>query len=93
MSAKQQVEKEIREAIIFLREKNHTIPSETIEFMKQASLEKLNYPDQEIKTYWFDCWDKKGKTYSKNITALTAEQAKIIFKSLYPNYGYDEPYY
>jgi len=41
MSAEQQVEKEIREAIIFLRTENHTIPSETIEFMKQASLEKL----------------------------------------------------
>ena len=38
---KNQIEKEIREAIIFLREKNHTIPSETIEFMKQVCLEKL----------------------------------------------------
>ena len=36
-----QVEKEIREAIVFLREKNNTIPSETIEFMKVAALEKL----------------------------------------------------
>jgi len=51
MSAEKQVEKEIREAIVFLREKNHTIPSETIEFMKQASLKKLkninkNEPEQ-----------------------------------------------
>ena len=36
-----QLEKEIREAIIFLREHNQTIPSDTIEFMKIASLEKL----------------------------------------------------
>jgi len=42
MSAKKQLEKEIREAYIFLRENNHTIPSETLEFMKDASLEKLN---------------------------------------------------
>ena len=41
MSATTQLEKEIREAVIFLRENNHTIPSDTIEFMKQASLEKL----------------------------------------------------
>ena len=41
MSTTEQLEKEIREAIIFLREKNHSIPSDTIEFMKVASLEKL----------------------------------------------------
>lgn len=42
MRYKQQTEKEIREAYIFLREKNHTIPSETLQFMLDASLEKLN---------------------------------------------------
>jgi len=36
-----QIAKEIMEAVIFLRENNHTIPSDTIEFMKIASLEKL----------------------------------------------------
>jgi len=41
MSAKEQFRKEIIEAIVFLRENNHTIPSETIEFMKNASLEAL----------------------------------------------------
>lgn len=45
MDAIQQIEKEIREAIVFLREKNFTIPNETIEFMKRASLEKLNWCD------------------------------------------------
>lgn len=39
--AKKQIEKEIREAYIFLREKNHTVPSETLEFMKDAAIEKL----------------------------------------------------
>ena len=42
MSAKKQLEKEIREAYTFLREKNQTIPSETLQFMLDASLEKLN---------------------------------------------------
>ena len=92
MSAEQQVEKEIREAIVFLREKNQTIPSETIEFMKQASLEKLRHPDKEIKTYWFDYWDRKGHTGSLTIDALTVENAKMIFKATYPDYGHDAPY-
>lgn len=39
--AKKQLEKEIRESIVFLREKNNTIPSETLEYMKVASLDKL----------------------------------------------------
>lgn len=41
MSAKKQIEKEIREAYIFLRTKNMTVPSETLQFMLDASLEKL----------------------------------------------------
>jgi hypothetical protein len=41
MSAKKQIEKEIREAYIFLREKNMSVPSETLQFMLDASLEKL----------------------------------------------------
>ena len=92
MSAEQQVEKEIREAVVFLREHNQTIPSETIEFMKQASLEKLRHPDKEIETYYFDCWDRHGVPETKEITALTAEHAKIIFEHQNPDLGYDEPY-
>jgi hypothetical protein len=42
MSAINQIEKEIREAVVFLRENNQTIPSATIQFMKDASIEKLN---------------------------------------------------
>lgn len=46
MSAKQQLKKEIREAYLFLREKNQSIPSETLEFMLNASLEKVDsFPD------------------------------------------------
>ena len=47
MSAKTQLEKEIREAIIFLREHNNTIPSETIEYMKQASLSQLKQDTED----------------------------------------------
>jgi len=93
MGAGKQVEKEIREAYLFLRERNNTIPSETLEFMKDASLEKLRYPEYQIKTYWFDCWDRNGKSDSKSVVALTSEQAKIIFEHRYPDLGYDEPYY
>ena len=38
----QKTEREIRDAYVFLREKNMTIPSETLQFMLDASLEKLN---------------------------------------------------
>jgi hypothetical protein len=41
MSAKKQIEKEIREAYIFLRENNMSVPSETLQFMLDASLDKL----------------------------------------------------
>jgi len=43
-------EKEIREAYIFLREKNMTIPSETLQFMLDASLEKLQQPLFKVAT-------------------------------------------
>lgn len=34
-------EQTIQEAYLFLRKYNHSIPDETLEFIKQASLEKL----------------------------------------------------
>jgi hypothetical protein len=39
--AKNQLKKEIMEAYIFLREKNMSIPSDTLEFIKDAALEKI----------------------------------------------------
>ena len=42
MSANKILEMEIRAAYIFLREKNQSIPSDTLQFMLDASLEKLN---------------------------------------------------
>ena len=54
MSAKQQLKKEIREAYLFLREKNQSIPSETLEFMLNASLEKVDsLPDVNDKPFDF----------------------------------------
>lgn len=48
MSYNNQLEKEIREAYIFLREKNQSIPSETLDFMLQASLDKINPNNPKI---------------------------------------------
>jgi len=48
MSAKKQLEKEIRESCVFLREKNMIIPSETIQYILEASLEKLNKTELEF---------------------------------------------
>ena len=49
MSANKMLEMEIRAAYIFLRENNHTIPSDTLQFMLDASLEKLNsVKDNEV---------------------------------------------
>ena len=41
MSYIKQTEKEVREALLFLRKNNSTVPSETIKFILDASLEKL----------------------------------------------------
>ena len=91
MSAKKSIENEIREAIVFLRTKNHTIPSETIEFMKVAALEKLMEVNG-AKTFAFDCWNRKGTLWTKYIQATCVEDAKMIFEDKYPDLAYDEPY-
>ena len=48
-----QIRIEVREAYVFLRKENSTIPSETLQFMLDASLEKLElmekYADYKIK--------------------------------------------
>ena len=46
MIAKKQIESEIMEAYLFLRKENMTIPSETLDFIKDASLNKLNESDK-----------------------------------------------
>lgn len=47
MSAKLQIEKEIWEAYLFLRNNNNTIPSDTLEFIRDAALEKLKQSGYE----------------------------------------------
>lgn len=45
------------------------------------------------KRFWyFDCWDKTGKMQSRQIEALNAESAEIIFKARYEDFCYDPPY-
>jgi len=39
---RQQIEREIREAMIFLRKHNHTIPDTTLAYIKQAALNQLD---------------------------------------------------
>ena len=41
MSRKEQLKSEVMDAYVFLREKNNTIPSDTLEFMLNAALEKI----------------------------------------------------
>ncbi len=41
MSYITQLEREVRDAYVFLRENNQSIPSETLDFMLQASIEKI----------------------------------------------------
>ena len=61
---KTQKEKEIREAIIFLREHNHTIPSETLEYMKQASLAQL---EKDNKPLSLSDWGGDGQPWRGGI--------------------------
>ena len=46
-AARTQLEIEVREACVFLREKNMTIPSDTIQFMLDASVEKIEQSTSE----------------------------------------------
>lgn len=46
--AKNQLKKEIIEAYIFLRENNNTIPSKTLEFMKDTAIDAVNYIDPNL---------------------------------------------
>lgn len=39
------MDKDIRNAIVFLREKNNTVPSETLDFMRDASIERAKAID------------------------------------------------
>lgn len=64
-----QTEKEIRDAYTFLRHKNNTISSETLQFMLDASLEKLSRPTNG-ETALFDD--------EENVKVLNSEPAILV---------------
>ena len=69
MSAKQQMKDEILEAFIFLRERNHSVPSVTIQFMKDAAIEKLEeIPDEKDGKFYYI---QKGMYYRPNAAGYT----------------------
>jgi hypothetical protein len=85
MSAKTQIEKEIREAVVFLRENNQTIPSETIQFMMEASIEKLKMQDfkirlEEFKVLKAKCNVKKG--YMQGLTPIEYSRINSLYSFL-----------
>ena len=57
-----------------------------------SEVKKLNISVVSKRFWYFDCWDRKGNTSSRQIEALNAENAEIIFKYRYPDLGYDPPY-
>jgi len=65
--AKEQLKKEIREAYIFLRKNNNTIPDETLEFMKDAALEKADGLADNIN----DAFPFATENQKKRIKAMT----------------------
>lgn len=73
MGAKKQIEKEVREAYSFLREKHPTLPSETLQFMLDSALEKLEElssdeePLEGFKTYRHGSNPKEKEFHDKFI--------------------------
>lgn len=65
--AKEQIKKEIMEAYTFLREKNHTVPSETLELMKDSALKALEPVNADLadvsKCIYCENTPKKGYAY------------------------------
>lgn len=67
------MKQDIIKAVVFLRE-NSNIPSEVIELMKSASLEKLEEIETKIETRWTENLDFDG--LKKRITQLTESDVK-----------------
>ena len=69
----EELERQIREAYIFLREKNMSIPSDTLQFMLDASLEKLkdirteepNYSSEYYNKLFIEKYNKEPEEESK----------------------------
>ena len=54
--------------------------------------ELLNLHIVSQRTYFFDCWNVGGKTFTKEIKATCKEHAILKFEKEYDSFGYDEPY-
>ena len=52
----------------------------------------LNIDLVSQRTYFFDCWNVGGKTFTKEIKASCKEHAILKFEKEYDSFGYDEPY-
>ena len=78
MSAKTQIETEIRLAYAFLRERNNTIPSETLQFMLDASLEKLQGQKLLIADVVCSCCENPDKRYGKFEIILADKQGTDV---------------
>ncbi len=83
--AAKQVEKEIREAYIFLREKNMKIPSETLKFMLDASLEKLEKVKlvSNIKQGSLDWYLKEFTPHENFMSQIMSEEGRNDIVKLY----------
>ena len=58
----------------------------------EAIKEALSIHNVSQRTYFFDCWNVGGKTFTKEIEATCKEHAILKFEKEYDSFGYDEPY-
>ena len=76
MSYESQKRQEIMEAYLFLREKNQSIPSDTLELMKDAALESLVSKNESIGDV-SECYNCKGYGYTKNKYGRSEGHCKV----------------
>ena len=78
MSYENQKRQEIMEAYLFLREKNQSIPSDTLELMKDAALESLVSKNESI----------------GNVSGISTDLEKDLFVLInkYAKAGLDKPH-
>lgn len=89
--AKEQLRKEIREAYIFLTKKNNTIPSETLEFMYNAALEKVDILSDNISDNILLARNQKDriKALSWWYKSVVRNYKFELTKKYYPNRSYN----
>jgi len=79
--AKIQLKKEIIEAWTFLRKENHTIPSETLDFIRDAAIEKLDDDVCPYKKYFgIDLEKNLPEQYRKLEVENTTQMVTKVIK-------------